>query len=123
MKTIKVYNARDDIEAKMIESYLEQAGIRCYSVESGSGEYMMISQGFSVYGRDIMVNEEDEKAARDIIESVLESDDNSNDEGSDLSGFDSSYDVAYKKSKLFRRVFAIVALVIIGVVLVASLFV
>lgn len=68
----KVYNAQDEIEANMLENALEDAGIAAFSRESGSGEYMKIVSGFSVYGRDIFVEDENEDEAKKIIKEVLE---------------------------------------------------
>ena len=66
-----IYNARDEVEAQMVCSYLADAGIDSYAADSYSGEYLKVSSGFSVYGKDIYVNDEDESRARKIVESVL----------------------------------------------------
>ncbi len=66
-----IYNARDEVEAQMVCSYLAEAGIDSYSTDSYSGEYLKVSSGFSIYGKDVYVNDEDEKRAREIVETVL----------------------------------------------------
>ena len=67
-----IYNARDEVEAQMLCSYLSEAGIECYATDSYSGEYLKVSSGFSIYGKDIYVNDEDESRAREIVDSALE---------------------------------------------------
>lgn len=105
----KIYNARDEIEANMLESYLESAGIAAYSQESGSGEYLKISGGFSVFGRDVFVDDADEEEARKIVDAVIE---NENVE-------DDSFD--YQSAKLpWYKNKVIIARILIGWVLLSG---
>lgn len=71
MEIAKVYNAADQIEAARILSFLKEEGIPCYSAGADVGEYMEISQGFSMYGRDIMVDRQDAERAKEIISELL----------------------------------------------------
>ena len=50
MKTIKIYNAQDRIEAERVLSELKKEGIECYTMDADVGEYMRIVEGFSVFG-------------------------------------------------------------------------
>lgn len=68
MKLVNVYNARDELEANMLTSVLEMEGIPCYSQESGAGEYIKITYGFSIYGRDIYVEDVNKDRAKEIIQ-------------------------------------------------------
>ncbi|MCQ2536730.1 MAG: DUF2007 domain-containing protein [Lachnospiraceae bacterium] len=73
VKIIKIYNARDDIEAGMIAAALEEYGIYCHIMESGSGDWLKITQGFSVFGQDIYVKEQDADKASAIIQDIVRS--------------------------------------------------
>lgn len=71
VKIIKIYNARDDIEAGMIATALEEYGIYCHIMESGSGDWLKITQGFSIFGQDIYVKEQDVDKASAIIREIV----------------------------------------------------
>lgn len=64
---VKVYNANDRIDAQRMIDLLKDENINAFSQGSGSGEYLNISQGFSVYGEDIYVDASDVEAAKAII--------------------------------------------------------
>ena len=68
MKTVKIYNASDEFEAQMLISILEENHIPCYAMDSDIGEYMKITQGFSVFGIDLYVDTEDERKAKELVE-------------------------------------------------------
>lgn len=46
METVKIYNASDSLEANRIIEILKENNITAYSIESGSGSYLAIQQGF-----------------------------------------------------------------------------
>ncbi len=77
---IKIYNAKDQIEANRLMAFLQAEEIACYTSESGSGEYMHITMGYSVFGVDIYVKEEDAVRAKEIITELLEEDNSYSDE-------------------------------------------
>ena len=56
-KITKVFNAADQIQAEVIHDHLKQNGIESISKQPGTGEYMNIAMGYSVYGTDIYVRE------------------------------------------------------------------
>lgn len=66
----KIYNAANNFEEQNILNELEENGIHPYIIDSGTGQYMNIAAGFSVYGKDIYVEEEDADKAIDIINRV-----------------------------------------------------
>ena len=72
METVKIYNAGDSLEANRIVEILKENDITAYSIESGSGSYLAIQQGFSVFGQDIYVTEEDKEKAQEIINEFVE---------------------------------------------------
>ena len=78
MDTVKVYNAKDEMEANMLMAVLTSAGIDCYSAEYGAGEWLKITSGFSVYGRDIYVEKKNEALAKSIIHDTLKSNNTDN---------------------------------------------
>lgn len=102
-----IYNASDEFEAQMICNSLSDAGINSYSADSSSGEYLKISSGFSVYGKDIYVNDEDEIRAKNIIHSIIKDNGKNN----------SSEDIKipwYRNRKILTRI--IIAYMIIMVI-------
>lgn len=66
----KIYNVGNSFEEKDIVAGLAENGIHPYVIDSGSGQYMRITAGFSVYGKDIYVEEEDAERAVEIINRV-----------------------------------------------------
>lgn len=70
MKTVKIYNASDELESQKLVSILEENNIPCYTMNSDIGEYMKITQGFSVFGIDLYVDSEDELKAKELIEQI-----------------------------------------------------
>lgn len=71
MDNVKVYNAGDNFEADRIVELLKVNDIDCYIMESGSGGYLTIQQGFSIYGKDIYVSSEDKDEARKLIDEFI----------------------------------------------------
>lgn len=67
MKPVKVWSGEDRVQADMITLTLNEHGIPAYSESKGSGDYMNIYMGMSVFGNDIYVDEKDLKDAREII--------------------------------------------------------
>ena len=57
-KITKIFNAADQIQAEIIHDHLKQNGIETMSKQPGTGEYMSIAMGYSVYGTDIYVRED-----------------------------------------------------------------
>lgn len=80
-KITKVFNAADQIQAEIIHDHLKQNGIESMSKQPGTGEYMSITMGYSVYGTDIYVREDQKAKAEALINELLyNSDDNSADD-------------------------------------------
>lgn len=111
-----VYNARDEIEANMILECLKQADIEGYAQGNGSGEYMKIVQGFSVFGQDIYVEDEDADKAKAIIDGII----SSQEEECDSSEFESV--PWYQRKEIVGRVLLVVAAVTLLIVGVLSQF-
>ena len=70
-KITKVFNAADQIQAEVIHDHLKQNGIESISKQPGTGEYMNIAMGYSVYGTDIYVREDQKAKAEALINELL----------------------------------------------------
>lgn len=70
MNLVKVYNAKDDLEANIIADILKNSGIPCHIQDVGSGEYLNIYYGFSVYGKDIFVDKSQFDEAKALIDEI-----------------------------------------------------
>ena len=57
MKPVKVYSCAKRFQADMIIEALKSEGIPAYSQSDGSGEYMEIYMGTSLFGENIYVDE------------------------------------------------------------------
>ncbi|HJC74792.1 MAG TPA: DUF2007 domain-containing protein [Candidatus Mediterraneibacter faecavium] len=67
MKPVKIYSCADRVDADMITETLNDRGIPAYSESKGSGDYMNIYMGASMFGNDIYVNEKDADRAKEIV--------------------------------------------------------
>lgn len=67
MKPVKIYLCADRVDADMITETLNDRGIPAYSESKGSGDYMNIYMGASMFGNDIYVNEKDADRAKEIV--------------------------------------------------------
>lgn len=64
---IKIYNASDEIDARRVLSLLESNNINGYIRDSGPGGYLELTRGFSVYGKDVFVDEADAQEALALL--------------------------------------------------------
>lgn len=71
MKRVKAYSAADKIQAEMLVEMLNRNQIQAYRQGKGSGGYMDIYAGFSIYGEDIFVDEADLPRADQLIQEML----------------------------------------------------
>lgn len=79
-KITKVFNAADQIQAEMIHDHLKEHGIESMSKQPGTGEYMSIAMGYSVYGTDIYVKEEQKAKAEALINELIYDDGTASDD-------------------------------------------
>lgn len=70
MKPVKIISVADKIQAKMIIEIFENNNIPAYASDQGAGEYMNIHSGFSVFGTDIYVAEENVETAMGILKEL-----------------------------------------------------
>ncbi len=71
MKPVKVYSSAERIEADMLVMALKDNHISAYRQGVGSGGYLDICSGNSVFGEEIFVDEADVQAAKEIIEGIV----------------------------------------------------
>ena len=114
MKPVKVYSCAKRFQADMIIEALKSEGTPAYSQSDGSGEYMEIYMGTSLFGENIYVDENDARRAEEIIRGItLPADDNE-----DLSDSSAIPDAAKDRRMPVVRIISLIAalLFIIGVV-------
>ena len=114
MKPVKVYSCAKRFQADMIIEALKSEGITAYSQSDGSGEYMEIYMGTSLFGENIYVDENDAHRAEEIIRGItLPADDSE-----DLSDSSAIPDAAKDRRMPVVRIISLIAaiLFIIGVV-------
>ena len=114
MKPVKVYSCAKRFQADMIIEALKSEGIPAYSQSDGSGEYMEIYIGTSLFGENIYVDENDARRAEEIIRGItLPADDSE-----DLSDSSAIPDAAKDRRMPVVRIIPLIAaiLFIIGVV-------
>ena len=114
MKPVKVYSCAKRFQADMIIEALKREGIPAYSQSDGSGEYMEIYMGTSLFGENIYVDENDARRAEEIIRGItLPADDSE-----DLSDSSAIPDAAKDRRMPVVRIISLIAaiLFIIGVV-------
>lgn len=71
MKPVKVYSSAKRIEAEMLLDVLKNNHIPAYRQGVGSGGYLDICSGHSVFGEEIYVDEGDVQAAKALIEEFV----------------------------------------------------
>ncbi len=74
MKPVKVYSCSDRVQADMLIEALKREGIPAYAESKGSGDYLNIYMGTSVFGETIYVDENDADRAKEIIEGMTQAD-------------------------------------------------
>ncbi len=74
MKPVKVYSCPDRIEADMLVEALNRQGIPAYAESKGSGDYLNIYMGTSIFGETVYVDENDVSRALEIIDDMTYAD-------------------------------------------------
>ena len=67
---VKVYSSSNDIEVQGVLSLLSDNNIVFLKKDNGSGEYMRMYMGTSMFGTDIFVNQSDFEKAKELIEGL-----------------------------------------------------
>lgn len=61
----------DEVQLKIVMNILEENSVNYIVRDSSIGGYMRIYSGASIYGTDILVDEENIEKARDLIDNLL----------------------------------------------------
>ncbi len=70
MHPVKVLSTDNAISAEMAAGLLQQKEIPCYIKDLETGNYLSIYMGYSVFGKEIYVDEEDYDRAKKLLDSV-----------------------------------------------------
>lgn len=70
MKPVKLISVASSVEADMIVELLDSNGIANMKKQNGSGSYMNLYYGFSVYGAEIYVDELDYEKATELMKEI-----------------------------------------------------
>lgn len=118
IKPIKLTSVANDIEAKMLLSYLQSYGISCYKKDVKIGGYMNLYMGYSIFGEDIYVDVDEYDIAVDLLQSMEDSNlvEESKKDCNNLDDESNSVKIPFfKKRTLVARI--ILALAVISTVL------
>jgi len=66
-----ILSTSDQIQTRMAENLLKEAGIPCFTKYEGYGGYLKVYMGTTVYGIDTYVNDEDYDRAKEIVDVFL----------------------------------------------------
>lgn len=70
MRPVRLITVENAVHAQMIAGVLEGNGIKCWIRDKESGGYMSIYMGFSVFGKDLYVDEADVDRARELVDGI-----------------------------------------------------
>jgi hypothetical protein len=101
MHPIKLKSVANQIEAELILNLLRNNNIPCFKKSPGVGGYMNIYMGYSVYGEDIYVDEQDYQKALNLLKDI-ESDESTIEE-------DNSHIPFYKNHRIVARIIILVS--------------
>jgi hypothetical protein len=93
MRPVKVASVANSIEANLILNLLQSNDIQCLKKDIGSGSYMNLYLGFSVFGEDIYVDEKDSQRAKSLINDITEKNSKQFSEGKAVDGNEEAEDV------------------------------
>ncbi|CVI73262.1 hypothetical protein BN3660_03010 [Eubacteriaceae bacterium CHKCI004] len=97
----KIYTAATEAEGNELVRVLREQGIPSYTKEGGSGEYMRIAWGTSIYGTGLYVKEEDTEMASVLIKEYRQENWNADDHSELIKEESSATIVPWYKNKVF----------------------
>ncbi len=118
-----ILSTSDQIQTRMAENLLKEAGIPCFTKYEGYGGYLKVYMGTTVFGIDTYVNDEDYDRAKEIVDVFLAA---PPDESQDLNGMpddsaeeadsiDNRYAQSYHLSKTAIRIIVAIMLIALAV--------
>jgi hypothetical protein len=114
IKPVKLTSVANEMEAKMLLSYLQSYGISCYKKDAKIGGYMNIYMGYSIFGEDIYVDEEDYDIAADLLKAMENQNAEDSKNGNDFQEDDelSNENIPFFKNKtVVARIILILAVI------------
>lgn len=69
---VKLTNLLDPLESEMLQDLLRQEGIPVLTRDKGSGGYLKIYMGYSMFGEDIYVRQSDYARAQELIQTLCQ---------------------------------------------------
>lgn len=117
----KLLTVSNQVEAGMVEELLKNEQIACYRRDRELGSFLRVSMGYSVYGEDIFVSNDQLENAKEVLkDSFLAAQDKQDEE--DLDGEGSAVMESYgRRRRLAARIVIIVLAVIMMFVLLLNL--
>lgn len=111
---VKLKSVANNVEAELIINLLHNNNIECIKKSKESGDYMNIYMGYSIFGEDIYVNEDDYEAAIEVLNSLPNNEELIIDEDNNI-----DYHIPFYRNP--RIVARIIILVMIGAVIVSTI--
>lgn len=108
---VKLTQAANRMEAQMLAEILNNHGIPSFCKDLGSGGYMNICMGYSIFGCDLYVRESDLEAASALLEELKEEE---MDESSEDEIRSSKSSTARKVCVVILGIIAVLVLLIAG---------
>ena len=108
----KLLTVSNQVEAGMVEELLKNEQIACYRRDRELGSFLRVSMGYSVYGEDIFVSNDQLENAKEVLkDSFLAAQDKQDEE--DLDGEDSAVMESYGRRRRLAARFVIIVLAVI----------
>ena len=67
---VKVFEGLDELEIQLIVNLLNDNGIHCMRKDEGSGQYLRLYMGTSMFAKTIFANKEDSEKALELIKEM-----------------------------------------------------
>lgn len=68
MDPVHLCSCDNAVNAELIVNLLKNNGIACYQKDNGSGSYMNLYMGYSIYGRELYVDKNDYDRAKELVD-------------------------------------------------------
>lgn len=97
---IKLANLLNPLESEMLQDLLRQEGIPVLTRDKGSGGYLKIYMGYSMYGDDLYVRQSDYARAQELIQTLCQNCDEAIQEAQPEAFDDAAQFEAYEDAQL-----------------------
>lgn len=121
MRPVRLITVEHAVHAQMIAGVLEGNGIKCWIRDKESGGYMSIYMGFSVFGKDLYVDEADAARARELVDGI-EAEINTEDAEKVAEDEDIPVPPFYRNKRITACVIAAVLCILVAAALILNLY-